>query len=209
MLAKLGDDPMSRPLSEQESTQALMVEELEQTAPSVHQEYSATVEKAIEAALTDAELFVSYNVPLKAIAPLEAVLPVAPRDLHVNQRLASLYLRAARFADAAQTCKVLSEVYAEFGHKEESERYAAEAQKYARRAGTEATRPVVHAAAAPAVEAPPVQPEAAASTVQEFVLDVPGEFFETPAVVPAPAPPAEEAPAPEGTVSAFGFEVEQ
>jgi tetratricopeptide (TPR) repeat protein len=209
MLAKLGEDPMSRPLSEQESTQALMVEELEQTAPSIQQEYSASVEKAIEAALTDAELFVSYNVPLKAIAPLEAVLPVAPRDLHVNQRLASLYLRAARFADAAQTCKVLSEVYAEFGHKEESERYAAEAQKYARRAGTEATRPVVHAPAAPAVEAPPVQPEAAASTVQEFVLDVPGEFFETPAVVPPPAPSVEEAPAPGGTVSAFGFEVEQ
>jgi tetratricopeptide (TPR) repeat protein len=211
MLAKLGEDPMNRPLSEQESTQALMVEELEQTAPTIQQEYSPTVEKAIEAALTDAELFVSYNVPLKAIAPLEAVLPVAPRDLHVNQRLASLYLRAARFADAAQTCRLLSEIYAEFGHKEESARYAEEAQKYSKRAGVEGTRPAIPAAALPA-EAPPVQPEpsasaAAASTVQEFVLDVPGEFFDTP--VAETSAVIEETPAAQGTVSGFGFEVEQ
>lgn len=209
MLAKLGEDPMNRPLSEQESTQALMVEELEQSAPTIQQEYSPTVEKAIEAALTDAELFVSYNVPLKAIAPLEAVLPVAPRDLHVNHRLASLYIRAARFADAAQTCKLLSEIYAEFGHKAEAERYAEEAQKYSERAGVEVAKPAAPAAATP-VEALPAQPEppapSATSTVQEFVLDVPGEFFETPAAESAPV--MEETPAAEGSVSGFGFEVE-
>lgn len=211
MLAKLGEDPMNRPLSEQESTQAFMVEELEQSAPTLQQEYSPTVEKAIEAALTDAELFVSYNVPLKAIAPLEAVLSVAPRDLHVNQRLASLYIRAARFADAAQTCKLLSEIYAEFGHKAEAERYAEEARKYGQRAGVEVAKPAARAAAPP-VEAPPVQPEspappAATSTVQEFVLDVPGEFFEAPAAESAPV--MEETPAAQGSVSGFGFEVEQ
>jgi tetratricopeptide (TPR) repeat protein len=208
MISKLGQDPVSRPLSDEESMQAVMVEELEHTAPTIRQEYTATVEKAIEAALTDAELFVSYNVPLKAIAPLEAVLPIAPRDVNVNQRLASLYLRAGRIADAAATCKLLSEVYAEFGQKEEAERYAAEAEKYARKAAAEGSKPTPKATAP--VEEPVAEAQAAAapagtSTVQEFVLDVPAEFIDTPATASAPTT-VEDIPAPQGTVSGFGFE---
>lgn len=207
MLAKLGEDAVTRPLTAEESGQALMVEELEHSASVVHQEYAPTVEKAIEAALTDAELFISYNVPLKAIAPLETVLPIAPRDLRLNQRLASLYLRAARFADAVKACKVLSELYAEFGYPAESQRYAEEAQKYSSRVvATPAT------AAPPVAIPPPIPPEAepaptasaaqeaAASTVQEFVLDVPEEFFDA-------APPAQEQTAdPEPTVTEFTVE---
>lgn len=195
MLSRLGEDTMSRPLTMEESGQALMVEELEYTAPTVHQEYTPGVEKAIEAALTDAELYISYNVPLKGIAPLEAVLPAAPRDLRLNQRLASLYLRAGRYADAVKTCKLLSELFAEFGHQTESERYAEEALKYKARAAEEspvaetvAVAPVVEVEPEPppAEEAQPVVPESATSTVRELVLDVPEEFFEAPvAEVPA------------------------
>ena len=201
MMVKLGEDSAVRVLTSEEGTQALMVEELEHTAPTVHQEYDPTVEKAIEAALTDAELFISYNVPLKAIAPLETVLPVAPRDLRVNQRLASLYLRAGRYTDAVSTCKVLSKLYAEFGHEAESGRYEEEARKYSARAAQEqaampapATPPSViepepepqplalgEVAATPAEEAP-------ASSVKEFVLDVPGEFFEEPEAAQPMAP---------------------
>ena len=120
MLGKLGEDATTRPLSAEEGAQAFMVEELVHEAPEVHQSYAPTVERAIEAALTDSELFVSYNVPAKAIAPLEAALPLAPRDVHLNQRLATLYAKAERFEDAARACRLLSGVYAEFGHTTES-----------------------------------------------------------------------------------------
>lgn len=210
MLAKLGQDAVNRPLTAEEGTQALMVEELEHTAPVVHQEYAPTVEKAIEAALTDAELFISYNVPLKAIAPLETVLPVAPRDLRLNQRLASLYLRAGRYADAVNTCKLLSELYAEFGHPTESVRYAEEAEKYSPQATQEQAAAPVRAVTSPASVEPEPEPvvaqagptpvqEPAASTVQEFVLDVPEEFFE-------PTPVRQEAVVQEPTVTEFKIE---
>ena len=220
MLAKLGEDPMNRQLTVTESSQALMVEELEHTAATVHQEYTPAVEKAIEAALTDAELFISYNVPLKAIAPLEAVLPVAPRDLRVNQRLASLYLRAGRYKDASSTCKTLSELYAQFGHTAEADQYNDEAQKYGARAAIEEMQPPARAAAGPAETAvaepqPQVEEPAPASTVQEFVLEVPEEFFEspvaeTPAVATAPVAsiqePVPETASSEPTVQEFGVE---
>src|SRR5260370_12893751 len=73
MLSKLGEDPATRVLSAEEAAQAFMLEELEQGAHAIHQNYDAPPEKAIEARLTDAELFVSYNVPAKAIPPLQAV----------------------------------------------------------------------------------------------------------------------------------------
>ena len=216
MLAKLGEDAMSRPLTMEESNQALMVEELEHSAPTIHQEYAPTVERAIEAALTDAELFISYNVPLKAIAPLETVLPVAPRDLRLNQRLASLYLRAGRYGDAVKTCKLLSEIYAEFGHQAEADRYAEEARKYSPRATGEQVAAARRAALAPQVErepmpaaipAPPAHTAepAAASTVQEFVLDVPEQFFEETAAEPVRAL-EDEAPSSEATVREFQIE---
>src|SRR5262249_12435252 len=207
MLARLGEDSMRRSVNAEEGTEAFMVEELEHSAPTVHQEYTSTIEKAIEAALTDAELFISYNVPLKAIAPLEAVLPIAPRDLRVNQRLASLYLRAGRYGDAGHTCKVLSELYAEFGHEAEAQRYGEEAEKYSARGAAE-KRPAV----APVAVGPEASvAEAPASTVQEFVLEVPEEFFEAPSAEPSQAaamqePALQETSAPEPVSQAAAAE---
>ncbi|HJX85826.1 MAG TPA: tetratricopeptide repeat protein, partial [Candidatus Angelobacter sp.] len=102
MTARLGEDSLSRPMDPQQGEKAFMVEEMEQAAPVVHQNYDDSVEKAIEAALTDSELFVSYNVPSKAIAPLEDALVLAPRDARLNQRLATLYTKAERYADGAR-----------------------------------------------------------------------------------------------------------
>src|SRR5215469_7999119 len=58
----------------------VLVDDLESTAPSVHQHYSDEVALAVRSALTDAELFISYNMPAKALAPLTSVLPMAPED---------------------------------------------------------------------------------------------------------------------------------
>ncbi|HKF23698.1 MAG TPA: tetratricopeptide repeat protein, partial [Candidatus Angelobacter sp.] len=134
MLSKLGEDPATRHLTPQEAAQAFMVEELDEGAAVVHQTYDPPTEKALEAALTDAELFVSYNVPSKAIPPLEAVLHMAPRDVVLHQRLAVLYARAERYADAARMCQVLSDIYRELGHDKDAVRYQEAARKYALRA---------------------------------------------------------------------------
>jgi pilus assembly protein FimV len=112
----------------------VLVEELEATAPPVDQTYSPEVANALRAALTDTELFVSYNMPDKALGPLMAVLPIAPTDVRLNQRLAALYTRSERFDDAAACCRTLATVYSQAGLSEESSRYEDLAQRCEERA---------------------------------------------------------------------------
>ncbi|MFZ3212347.1 MAG: tetratricopeptide repeat protein, partial [Terriglobales bacterium] len=121
---RLGDDPANRPLTADEGAQALMVDELEIDAPPVDQEYAPELVRAIRTALTDSELLESYNLPSKAIAPLEVVLASAPGDVLLNQRLASLYVRAERFSEAARCCDALNAVYRKAGHRELAAQYA-------------------------------------------------------------------------------------
>lgn len=199
MLAKLGEDSATRILSPEEAAQAFMVEELDETATPVQQSYDPPTEKAIESALTDAELYVSYNVPSKAIPPLEAALPLAPKDVNLNQRLASLYVRAERFGDAARMYQNLSKIYDELGHPAEAAKYLEAAKKFSLRAPA-AAAPVKPAAPPPTpvapkpswpplpVEtkpAPPPEPVAeataemeaeAAPSVQEFSFDAAGSY---------------------------------
>jgi tetratricopeptide (TPR) repeat protein len=131
----LGDDAATRPLTPDEGKQALMVDELEIDAPTVDQEYPAEVARAVRTALTDSELLDSYNLPTKAIAPLESALPSAPRDVLLNQRLASLYVRAERYSDAARCCDILCTVFRKAGHDRLAAQYAEMSAKYHERAG--------------------------------------------------------------------------
>jgi pilus assembly protein FimV len=215
MLVKLGEDSATRILTPEEAAQAFMVEELDETATPVQQSYDPPTEKAIESALTDAELYVSYNVPSKAIPPLEAALPLAPKDVNLNQRLASLYARAERFGDAARMYQNLSKIYDELGHPAEAAKYLEAAKKFALRSPATATpvAPVLPPPTAakpswpplpvetkpapppePAVEAPvEIEPEAAPS-VQEFSFDAADMVAEPEPVMSAPigvAPAAE------------------
>ncbi|HEX3587935.1 MAG TPA: tetratricopeptide repeat protein [Candidatus Angelobacter sp.] len=216
MLAKLGEDSATRILTPEEAAQAFMVEELDETAPSVHQSYDPPTEKAIESALTDAELYVSYNVPSKAIPPLEAALPLAPQDVNLNQRLASLYARAERYGDAARMYQNLSKIYEELGHPSEAAKYLEAAKKFALRAPaasvpvTPSTLPAPAkpswppepAQAQPVVPAeqasvPPAAPEVEAGpSVQEFSFDTADmvtaepELAVSPAVIEPELPPA-------------------
>jgi len=140
VLGKLGEETSPR-VSPEQGRQALMVEELEESAPPLPQDYPADVALALKAALTDAELFDSYNLPSKAIAPLVAVLDRVPRDPNINQRLASLYARTDRFAEAAERCEVLSEVYREAGFESRAAEYAELAEKYSAQADTVRSAP--------------------------------------------------------------------
>jgi len=128
VVAKIGATGGSGQITSEEG--ALMVDELEAIAPFIDQHYAEEVIAAARAALTDAELFVSYNMPEKALGPLAAALPAAPRHIKLNQRLASLYTRTGLFADAALCCRTLQGVYSEAGFGEESARYGDLAAKY-------------------------------------------------------------------------------
>src|SRR5229473_4737404 len=142
---------------------AVIVDELEATAPAIHQHYSDAVALAVRSALTDAELFISYNMPAKALGPLTAALPQAPTDLRLNQRLAALHTRAARFAEAAVCCRTLQNIYSEADHPEEATRYGELADRYEDRSAIPViAEPAVERATAP-VEAPHAQSPVAAA----------------------------------------------
>jgi tetratricopeptide (TPR) repeat protein len=181
MLAKLGEDSATRILTPEEAAQAFMVEELDETATPVQQNYDPPTEKAIESALTDAELYVSYNVPSKAIPPLEAALPLAPQDVNLNQRLASLYARAERFGDAARMYQNLSKIYDELGHPAEAAKYLEAAKKFALRVPA-TVAPAMPPAPSPA---PSPAPTAAKATWPPMPIET---------KPPAPREPVAEAP---------------
>ena len=108
----------------------VLIDDLEATAPSVHQHYSDEVALSVRSALTDAELFISYNMPAKALGPLMSALPMAPNDLRINQRLAALYTRSGQFAEAAICCRTLQTVYSDADLPEEATRYGELAERY-------------------------------------------------------------------------------
>jgi len=132
------------PITAEEGT--ALVDELEATAPFVEQRYDDEVALAVRAALTDAELFISYNMPAKALAPLISALPKAPRNLQLNQKLAALHTRAGRFTEAGVCCRTLESIYHDAGHADEASRYADLAAKYEASCGT-ATPSAPHEAA--------------------------------------------------------------
>jgi pilus assembly protein FimV len=160
--SQLGGASGTKLISAEEA--AVMVDELEATAPAIHQHYSDASALAVRSALTDAELFISYNMPAKALGPLLAALPQAPSDLRLNQRLAALHTRASRFAEAGVCCRTLETVYSDAGYPEEASRYGDLAARYEQRSalpvdGTpvaEIELPVadVEEAASPAAESP-------------------------------------------------------
>src|SRR3989449_8200086 len=153
VIARLGGSSAgSRLITAEEG--AVLVDELEATAPFIDQRYPDDTALAIRAALTDAELFVSYNMPAKALGPLLSALPKASRDLRLNQRLAALHTRAGRFAEAAVCCRTLESIYHDAGHPDDAHRYGEIAGKYEERAGLAVEPAVEVEAASAAVTAP-------------------------------------------------------
>jgi pilus assembly protein FimV len=147
VVSQIGGDSGARLITSEEA--AVIVDELEATAPSIHQHYSDAVALAVRSALTDAELFISYNMPAKALGPLMAALPQAPTDLRLNQRLAALHTRASRFAEACVCCRTLQNIYSEAGYPDEATRYGELADRYEERSAssTVSTSVIEHAAA--------------------------------------------------------------
>jgi tetratricopeptide (TPR) repeat protein len=192
VVSQLGGPAAARLISVEEA--AVMIDELEATAPAIHQHYSDAVALAVRSALTDAELFISYNMPAKALGPLMAALPQAPTDLRLNQRLAALHTRAERFAEAGVCCRTLQSVYSEADHPEEATRYAELAERYEQRAsvsGISESEVEEAISAGPTFEEPslpeiPVEAEAAApwpaaAPTADTEFAIVGEQDQTPA----------------------------
>ncbi len=174
VMSQLGGTSGNKLITPEEAV--VLVEDLEATAPSIHQHYSDEVSLAVRSALTDAELFISYNMPAKALGPLTGALPLAPDDLRINQRLAALHTRASRFAEAALCCRTLQRVYSGADYPDEATRYGELAARYEERTSI----PPPAAATNDAVISPHAAPQVRAShrhkpetVVAEFAIEEP------------------------------------
>jgi pilus assembly protein FimV len=206
VVSQLGGPSAERLISAEEA--AVIVDELEATAPSIHQHYSDAIALSVRSALTDAELFISYNMPAKALGPLMTALPQAPNDLRLNQRLAALHTRAARFGEAGVCCRTLQSVYSEAGYPEEATRYGELADRYEQRASVPAAETVDHAAAVEAaaketsvaVAAPwPAAPSATVQDEPEFSVAAETQSADQEFSVQTDQPARASAPEPEAS----------
>jgi tetratricopeptide (TPR) repeat protein len=192
MLARLGGTTGAAKLITPEEA-VVIVDELEATAPSVHQHYSDEVSLAVRSALTDAELFISYNMPAKALGPLVAALPQAPTDLRLNQRLAALHTRAGRFTEAGVCCRTLQTLYSDAGYPEEATRYGELSDRFEERTAGPAAVAVDEEVAASHGVAEEAVAVADDDVAQEFAVEeAPGAGMAE-AEVAAPWPTAEPA----------------
>jgi tetratricopeptide (TPR) repeat protein len=146
VVARMAGDAPATGITAEEG--AVIVDELEATAPVIDQFYPDHVAIAVRSAVTDADLFLSYNLPDKAVVPLLGALPLAPRDARLNQRLAALHTRFQRFTEAAVCCRTLESVYHDAGYPDEAVRYGELAGRYEQTA--EAMPSAVSSPAAPA-----------------------------------------------------------
>jgi tetratricopeptide (TPR) repeat protein len=174
-----GVSPVARITAEEG---AVIVEELEATAPVIDQVYPDDVAITVRSAVTDADLFLSYNLPDKAVVPLLGALPLAPRDARLNQRLAALHTRFCRFTEAAVCCRTLEGVYHDAGFPDEAVRYGELAARYEQTA--EATpsistsamaSPVASAAVASSVHIRPSVQAAAATPAAPWPTAAPAD----------------------------------
>ena len=203
--ARMEGSPPAHGITAEEG--AVIVEELEATAPVIDQTYADDVAIAVRAAVTDADLFLSYNLPDKAIVPLLGVLPQAPRDVRLNQRLAALHTRAGRFTEAAVCCRNLESVFSEAGHPDEATRYGELASRYEERVSVEAPSGAAEMPEPEAVAAqePAPTPWPASDSQPEFAVEAPAAApdatdlsaeWDQSLSVEAPAPHAVHEPAP-------------
>src|SRR5580692_7380539 len=189
VVSQLGGTSGSKLITPEEAV--VLIDDLEATAPSVHQHYTDEIALAVRSALTDAELFISYNMPAKALGPLVGALPLAADDLRLNQRLAALHTRAGRFAEAALCCRTLQRVYSEAEYPEEASRYGELAERYEERSSAAAPGAPAEDAHIFLDAAPQVvdhQVSAPESEVPEFSIEDPAAVSPT-----QQAPPAQPA----------------
>jgi len=234
VLEKLGLPPLeAQPLPVRPAPSEAVVA----AAPSVEQDVTMTPKTAeparieaagpqdelgryVQQALTDVDLFSSYNLTQKAMDLLETVLKRAPGNPLALEKLLDLCLGAGNEARTADLAKQLQTIYRNKGDSQRADRFADLHRRYSKAAGKGAEAaaegeeaaapefeiPVAEAAAPAPVEEPHVQEVdlsedwaamAGAATEEAAPPAPPEEVAAAPAAVPpteVPAPAAEPAP---------------
>ncbi|HMD32460.1 MAG TPA: tetratricopeptide repeat protein [Candidatus Acidoferrales bacterium] len=178
------------------------------------------LQRYVQQALTDVDLFSSYNLTQKAIDLLETVLKRAPGHPLALEKLLDLSLGAGNERRTAELAAQLEAIYKEKGEAQRAERFADLHRRYSRAAGKTDEATAADAKAAPPefeipvvqVDLPGAAQESESGTMQE--VDISDDWAamaaetasaqEAPPVAeekperkeaPAEAPPAAAAPA--------------
>jgi tetratricopeptide (TPR) repeat protein len=130
----------------------VVLDDLNTSAPPVEQKYPEALATELHQAITDADLYISYKSPEKAMPALVAVLPKAANDVPINQRLAALHVRAGRLEEAAECCRTLESAYAQAGHREYATKYGKLADRFDKQRSASVVTEPAEPVAAPAQE---------------------------------------------------------
>jgi tetratricopeptide (TPR) repeat protein len=154
------------------------------------------LQRYVQQALTDVDLFSSYNLTQKAMDLLETVLKRAPGHPQALEKLLDMCLGAGNERRTAELAAQLEAIYRDKGDSQRAERFADLHRRYSRAAGKAGEAPAAAEEEAPpefqipVVELPETAPEPEAATVQE--VDLSADWAAMAGEVAA-APPAEAA----------------
>jgi tetratricopeptide (TPR) repeat protein len=160
------------------------------------------LQRYVQQALTDVDLFSSYNLTQKAIDLLETVLKRAPGHPLALEKLLDLSLGAGNERRTAELAAQLEAIYKEKGETQRAERFADLQRRYSRAAGkTDETAAAAGAKAAPPefeipvveVEIPGAAEATSEGTMQEVDLSEDWAAMSGEAAGAAEAPPAADA----------------
>jgi len=182
------------------------------------------LQRYVQQALTDVDLFSSYNLTQKAIDLLETVLKRAPGHPQALEKLLDLCLGAGNERRTAELAAQLEAIYKDKGDSPRAERFADLNRRYSRAAGKAGEpAPADTKGAPPEFEIPVVEVEvpgareAESGTVQEVDLsddwaamanETSAPVQEAPAAQPGPVKKEEPAPAAEAPTAPPEFEIE-
>lgn len=117
----------------------------------------------IEAALLDAELFLKYAAPERAVKRLREALEMTPHSVHLRERVREIAVSQKQLEEAARQCLALARLYIERDNLEMARERLLEAKQYNPRisiaTGLEAIRRAQNPAAAHPAQQPHVQPQ--------------------------------------------------
>ena len=158
------------------------------------------LQRYVQQALTDVDLFSSYNLTQKAVDLLETVLKRAPGHPQALEKLLDLCLGAGNERRTAELASQLDAIYREKGEPQRAERFADLHRRYSRAADKAGEAPAPAEAKGPPefeiptveLEVPGAPPASEAGTVQEVDLSEDWAAM----VNESAAPPAEAAPPP-------------
>ena len=172
----------------QEAPAEVVIMPTTETAPAAPPTSEDETQRYITQALTDVDLFSSYNLTQKAIDLLENVLRRAPGHPGALEKLLDLYLGAGNDRRTAELAAQLEEIYKAKGDRDRMDRFADLRRRYARASelAGEAAAPATAAEAAPEFEIPMSEAEGAAGAEAD-VASAPDEGE----VAPAADAPAE------------------